>query len=652
MTVQQSPLKTPFPTKFHDTYISDLLAVEIQTNTGPVILTTLYQPPARDYLPIPDFTQLFRQHAPVYMLADLNARHPTLGHRDRNTKGKQIAHIRHRTLHHIGSHFPTYYAHNTATTPDIILTNYRTHHNTHITQGPLTSSDHIPIIMKISTAPIQTPIPPRPCFAKANWEEFKNYISQNMEDNATVENGTLEEIDEEIEKWYTSITESKRRHIPITHYRTLPHTPHSQHTQNLLIQFNALRTHSTTHGWTRAHYNRYRKLKYLIHDSLLQESSRHWQNTITKLAALYKHPPEFWRKLSHLSGNNTPHTHYLTDTNNTKHYIPEDQESLHRDTWSRIYQEDEDIQNETTHRVAQYIRQNIHRTTPQNNADASRLNSDPILTPPIAREEIKNIIKHMRKTCPGSSGFNKTILQKLPQKAIQNLANIYNATTSAGYFPDIWKKATLKLIPKPGKSSALPSNYRPISLLEVPEKILERVINFRLRTHLELTEQYNSNQFVFRKGRGTTQAIALITEQIAQHKADGGQCHVILRDITKAFDKVWHLGLKYKILHLGLPIITEQLLCDFLDDREASIKINHFQGAPFPLDCGVLQGSALSPTLFITYTKNLPPPRQSLNISYADDITQVIGYPGKSKNMINRKTEREINNVNEYEEKW
>lgn len=235
----------------------------------------------------------------------------------------------------------------------------------------------------------------------------------------------------------------------------------------------------------------------------------------------------------------------------------------------------------------------------------------------------------MRKTCPGSSGFNKTILQQLPQRAIQNLTNIYNATISAGYFPDTWKKATLKLIPKPGKSPALPSNYRPISLLEVPGKILERVINFRLQTHLEDTTQYNPNQFGFRKEKGTTQAIALITEQIAQHKADGGQCHIILRDITKAFDKVWHLGLKYKILHLRLPTIIEQLLCDFLDDREASIKIKHYQGAHFLLGCGVPQGSVLSPALFITYTKDLPQPRQGLNISYADDITQVIGYPGK-----------------------
>lgn len=649
-------VKNNIPHKIHDTYISDLIAVEIETNTGPVILATLYQPPTRDYLPIPDLTQLFRHNIPVYMITDLNARHQILGHRDRNTKGRQIAHmIRHRTLHHIGPHFPTYYAHNAATTPDIILTNYRTYHNIHITQGPLTSSDHIPILLKISTAPIQAPISPRPCFAKANWEKFQTHISQNMQDNSSIEQATLEEIDEEINKWYANINDSKKRHIPITYHRTLPHTPHSQHTQTLIQQFNALRIHSLTNGWSRAHYNRYRELRNLIQESLIQESSKHWQDTITHLASLYRYPPDFWRKLNHLSGNNTPHAHYLTDNNNIRHYTPEDQESLHRSIWSRIYQEEDindDIHDETEHMVTQHIRQNIHRSTPQNNADITRLDPQHILTTPITTEEVNNIIKRLRKTCPGSSGFNKTILQQLPHAAIKNLTNIYNATISAGYFPDIWKIAVIKLIPKPGKSPTQPTNYRPISLLEVPGKILERIINYRLRIHLENTNQYNPTQFGFRKERGTTQAIAIITEQIAQNKADGGQCSVVLRDITKAFDKVWHLGIKYKLLHLGLPTIIEQFLCDFLEDREARIKIEQYQGAPFPLGCGVPQGSVLSPTLFVIYTTDLPPPRHGLNISYADDITQIIGYPGKSKNMLKARTEREISIVNNYESKW
>ena len=161
-------IKTSIPHKILDDYISDLLAVEITTTSGKIIIGTLYQPPARPY-PIPDFTKLFRQRTLVYLIADLNANHPRLGYRSTNTKGRQLHRfIQHRTLQHIGPDFPTYFVHNTATTPDIILTNFRTHHNTLISQDPLTTSDHIPIQLTISTSPILIAAPPRLNFARAN----------------------------------------------------------------------------------------------------------------------------------------------------------------------------------------------------------------------------------------------------------------------------------------------------------------------------------------------------------------------------------------------------------------------------------------------------------------------------------------------------
>ena len=164
----------------------------------------------------------------------------------------------------------------------------------------------------------------------------------------------------------------------------------------------------------------------------------------------------------------------------------------------------------------------------------------------------------MRKTAPGNSGINKTIMTKLPHTAIVTLSHIFNATLSAGYFPDVWKESTIRLIPKTGKDPHSATNYRPISLLEVPGKILERIINYRLKTHLENTDAHYFNQFGFRPQRGTHQALAIITEQIAQYKNDNGQCRVILRDTSKAFDKVWHIGLKYKILHLNLSTTIEK----------------------------------------------------------------------------------------------
>lgn len=106
-------------------------------------------------------------------------------------------------------------------------------------------------------------------------------------------------------------------------------------------------------------------------------------------------------------------------------------------------------------------------------------------------------------------------------------------------------------------------NYRQISLLDVPGKFFEKIIDARLCLHLESSDCYYPLQSGFRQSRGTSHALAVAIETVAQYKADRGQCHIVIRDITNAFDKVWHLGFEYKSLHLYLVIPLENLLCNF-----------------------------------------------------------------------------------------
>ena len=165
-------------------------------------------------------------------------------------------------------------------------------------------------------------------------------------------------------------------------------------------------------------------------------------------------------------------------------------------------------------------------------------------------------------------------------------------------------------------------NFRPITLLEVPAKILERTVNDRFYKYLEKNNILNTNQFGFRRNLGTELAILKLYEIIAMNQRQQFQCNVVCRDVAKAFDKVWHKVLKFKILSLQLPDIIEKILCNFLDDRTAQIKMDGQLSDKFELKSGVPQGSILSPTLYIFYTSDLRPPGPgATDIMFADDIS-------------------------------
>jgi len=642
--------------KILDTFTSELMAIEIDTPHGPIIIATTYIPPRRPYIDQPDIYQLLRHRKPTYIMGDFNAHHRLFGYTDTNAVGRGLASlISDGRLTHLGPHAPTFIRDNSSTTPDIVLANTQANLNHHITTDDVTSSDHLPVILTLSTNPIMVPTPPREILKHANWEGFKQALEHTH--TPDLEGQPTHTIDHHLNQWYADIQTAREANIPKTTFKTLVHYKETHRLKTLKIQYRHLRDLAETQGWNTELRSRYREIQRQLTNETKYMSNQHWETLTRELCNNIKDPKVFWLKYRRLLGSNRQTITYIYNTNRQKIDTAEGMEAVHREFWQQNFQispaENTTFDPDTETEVTQTLQQLQHLILPSQTISLNTLSPDDPLSRPITPEDMRHAHTRTNNTTPGASNINKLIMQHLPPIMLARLRHIFNAALATGYFPSRFKRATLVLIPKPGKPPHEVTSFRPISLLEVPGKMLERLITHRLKTHLENNNTHNTRQHGFRPHRGTGSAIALAYEEIALSLANKHQTNIILRDVTKAFDKVWHDGLKYKITQLHLPPHLTRLLCNFLDDRSANIRLGSYLGPSIHLRSGVPQGSVLSPTLYTLYTASLPPPAPYSNYTaYADDITQIISHPSKSKNIMKAATQTAINTINTYENKW
>lgn len=151
----------------------------------------------------------------------------------------------------------------------------------------------------------------------------------------------------------------------------------------------------------------------------------------------------------------------------------------------------------------------------------------------------------------------------------------------------VWKEASTIMIHKPNKDPQNPLSYRPISLLNIFGKILEKIIVFRLRETLESNNLLPPEQFGFRSNRSTMNPL-LELHTDSTRSANLNRCTLaVFLDIERAFDKVWHDGLIHKLIHLNLSPALVLMIDSFLTNRSCKIKVNDTFSNPVQLHSGV-----------------------------------------------------------------
>ena len=225
------------------------------------------------------------------------------------------------------------------------------------------------------------------------------------------------------------------------------------------------------------------------------------------------------------------------------------------------------------------------------------------------------------------------------------LTDLCNVSISLSSFPDECKVAKLKPLYKK-EIKIKPKNYRPISLLPLISKIIEKIIQNQTQSFLDENKILYTYQSGFRKHYSTDTCLSYLTDRLRNGFEKGLLTGMILIDLQKAFDTIDHSILLEKMKCISFSESTIRWFISYLSNRSFIVSVGKELSSRGKLNCGVPQGSILGPLLFLLYVNDMPQAVNSELLLYADDTC--LFFMGKDSKIIGDQLNKDFNSLCEW----
>ena len=232
------------------------------------------------------------------------------------------------------------------------------------------------------------------------------------------------------------------------------------------------------------------------------------------------------------------------------------------------------------------------------------------------------------------------MVKKTYSSFIEPITHILNISITEGVFPNELKIAKVIPLFKSGDTMIF-SNYRPVSVLPVFSKILERLMYNRLLGFINKHKILYMYQFGFRADHSPNLALLLLVDKLSNALEKGEYVLGLFLDFSKAFDTVNHTILFTKLEHYGIRGVAMNMFKSYLSNRHQYVVYNDTKSENRVITCGVPQGSILGPLLFLLYINDLADVSSVLfSLLFADDSNMFL--TGNDPNELIRIMNTEI----------